>query len=188
MTQIARSKGMLPGQGIDVYLSNNIALLHGTVRTPGDSVLLANVLALEPEVLQIDNRLVAFGPTQATAQDPSGGQGPPGGGQQGTDSTGTHHEAGPNTGKIADAATKFSGGPISIINPATNTATLSYSLGGDAFTIPPGYRQNFHEDRVWAIRFSPGASRDEVQYRLHTGLYTFTSTNHGWELYHSKSP
>ena len=67
LTQIARSKGMLPGQGIDVYLSNNIALLHGTVRTLSDCVLLAKVLALEPGVRQIDNRLVAFGPTQATA-------------------------------------------------------------------------------------------------------------------------
>jgi hypothetical protein len=103
-------------------------------------------------------------------------------------STGIHHEAGPNTGKTADAATKPSGGPISIINPAKNTATLSYSLGGDAFTIPPGYRQNFHEDRAWAIRFSPGVNRDDVRYRLHTGLYTFTSTDHGWELYHSKLP
>ena len=68
LTQIARSKGMLPGQGIDVYLSNNIALLHGTVRTLSDCVLLAKVLALEPGVRQIDNRLVAFGPTQATAR------------------------------------------------------------------------------------------------------------------------
>ena len=162
--------------------------MQGAVGTPGDRVLMAKVLALEPEVQQIDNHLVAIGPTRPMAENPGGGQGPPGGGQQGTDSTGPHHEAGPNTGKTADAATKFSGGPISIINPATNTTTLTYSLGGDAFTIPPGYRQNFHEDRAWAIRFSPGANRDEVQYRLHSGLYTFTDTNHGWELYHSKLP
>ena len=90
--------------------------------------------------------------------------------------------------RFADAAIKFSGGPISIVNPATNTKTLSYSLGGAAFTIPPGYGQNFHEDRAWAIRFSPGGNRDDVLYRLQTGLYTFTSTDHGWELYHSKLP
>ena len=188
MTQIARTKGLLFGPTIDIYVSNNVALIQGAVGTTSDSTQLATALAHEPGVLRIDNRLVALGSVQATAQDPSEGQGPPGGGQQGTDSTGPHHEAGPNTGKTADAATKFSGGPISIINPATNNTTLTYSLGGDAFTIPPGYRQNFHEDRAWAIRFSPGDNRDEVLYRLHTGLYTFTSTDHGWELYHSKLP
>jgi hypothetical protein len=61
LMRIARAKGMLAGKGIDVYLSNNIALLQGTVRTPGDCILLANVLALEPEVRQIDNRLVVEG-------------------------------------------------------------------------------------------------------------------------------
>lgn len=188
LTQIARTKGLLFGPAIDVYVSNNVALIQGAVGTPSDSIQLATALAHEPGVLRIDSRLVALGSVQATAQDPSGGESASGGGPQGTGSAGTQHEAGPNTGKSANAATEFSGGPISIINPATNTATLSYTLGGDAFTIPPGYRQNFHEDRAWAIRFSPGANHDEVQYRLHTGLYTFTNTDHGWELYHSKSP
>jgi hypothetical protein len=164
LTQIARRKGLLFGPGIDVYVSNNVALIQGAVGTPSDSTLLAGLLALEPEVLRIDNRLVALGPNQ----------------------TGTQHEARPNPGKTADAATKFSGGPITIINPATNTATPSYTLDGQAFTIAPGYGQNFHEDRAWVIRFSRGANRDEVQYPLHSGLYTFTSTDHGWELYHSK--
>ena len=156
-------------------MSHNVALIQGAVGTPSDSTQLAAALALEPEILRIDNRLVALGSIQPAAHDPNGGQGPPSGGQQGTGSAGPRHEADPNTGKTADAATKFSGGPISIINPATNTATLTYSLGGNAFTIPPGYGQKFHEDRAWAIRFSPGANRDEVQYRLHPGLYTFTS-------------
>jgi hypothetical protein len=188
VTQIARSKGLLFGPAIDVYVSNNVALIQGAVVTPSDSTELATALAQEPGVLLIDSRLVAVGSIQATGQVPSGGHGPLGGGQQGTGGAGTQHEAGPNTGKTADVATKVSGGPISIINPATNTATLSYSLGGGAFTIPPGYRQDFREDRNWAIRFGPGANGNEIQYRLHTGLYTFTSTDHGWELYHSKLP
>lgn len=61
LTRLARTKGMLSGQGIDVYWSNNMVLLQGTVRTPSDCVRLANVLALEPGVRQIDNRLVAEG-------------------------------------------------------------------------------------------------------------------------------
>jgi hypothetical protein len=49
---------MLAGQDIDVYMSDNVARVQGAVRTPADCVLLKNVLALEPEVRQIDNRLV----------------------------------------------------------------------------------------------------------------------------------
>ncbi len=190
LTQIARSKGLLFGPAIDVYVSNNVVLIQGAVGTPSDSTLLASLLALEPDVVRIDNRLVALGSSQTTARGPGGGQasGQPGGGQKATADTSSPHVTGSNPGKTADAATKFNGGPITIINPATNTATLSYTLGGDAFTIAPGYGQNFHDDRAWTIRFSPGANRDDVQYGLHAGIYTFTSTDHGWELYRSKSP
>jgi hypothetical protein len=57
LTTIARDKGMLAGESINVYLSNNVALVQGRVRSPADRVLLANVLSLSPEVGQIDNRL-----------------------------------------------------------------------------------------------------------------------------------
>ena len=68
MTRIARSKGMLSGQGIDVYLSNDTARVQGTVRTAHDCVLLPSVLALEPDVRQIDNRLVVEGSGTASAK------------------------------------------------------------------------------------------------------------------------
>ena len=61
MTRIARSKGILAGQGIDVYMSNHVARMQGVIRLPADAVLLANVLALEPDVQNIDNRLVLEG-------------------------------------------------------------------------------------------------------------------------------
>ena len=62
LTRIARARSMLAGEGINVYLNNkNIALLLGSVRMPGDRVMLANVLSLEPDVGQIDNRLVVQG-------------------------------------------------------------------------------------------------------------------------------
>ena len=187
LTHIARSKGLLSGPAIDVYVSNKVTLIQGAVGTPGDCVLLARVLALQPEVQQIDNRLVAVGLPQTRVENRGGGKdrGHPDGSPHVTGIPGSHHEPGSAPGKTADAAMEFSSGPISIVNPATNSATVAYSLGGSAFTIPPGYGQNFHEDRARVIRFSPGANRDEVQYRLHTGLYTFTSTDHGWELHHS---
>ena len=71
LTQIARAKGMLTGPSIDVYLGNHVALLQGAVRTTDDGTLLTNVLALEPDVQQIDNRLV----TPGTGPQPSSRQG-----------------------------------------------------------------------------------------------------------------
>jgi hypothetical protein len=67
LTRIARSKGMLTGQGIDVYVGNVVTLVRGNVRLPSDRVLLARILALEPGVRQIDNRLVAKEPDAPAA-------------------------------------------------------------------------------------------------------------------------
>ena len=61
LTEIARSKHMVFGQGVDVYLGNNVAVLQGAVHTTADSALLASVLALEPDVRHIDNRLFIGG-------------------------------------------------------------------------------------------------------------------------------
>jgi hypothetical protein len=82
----------------------------------------------------------------------------------------------------------FSGGPITIDNPATNTATLSYTLDGNAYTIPPGYSQDLHEDRAWVIQFSRGTNLDQARYGLQSGLYSFTITDRGWELCRSELP
>jgi len=61
LTRIAHSRGMLTGQAIDVYLSGNVALVKGAVRTGANRVLLGNVLGLEPNVSRIDNRLAVEG-------------------------------------------------------------------------------------------------------------------------------
>jgi hypothetical protein len=82
----------------------------------------------------------------------------------------------------------FSGGPIKIINPAKNGVTLSYTLNGTVFTIRPGYSQDLREDQAWVIEFSRGENMDQAQYGLQTGVYTFTPTDHGWELYRSDFP
>jgi hypothetical protein len=82
----------------------------------------------------------------------------------------------------------FSGSPIRISNPATSGVTLSYTLDGNAYTIPPGYSQDLREDRAWVIEFNRGENLDPARYGLQAGLYTFTSTDHGWELYRSELP
>ena len=43
-------RGMLAGHAINVYLSGNVALVQGVVRTAADRVVLGNVLGLEPDV------------------------------------------------------------------------------------------------------------------------------------------
>jgi hypothetical protein len=77
----------------------------------------------------------------------------------------------------------FSGGPITITNPATNGVSLSYTLDGAAYTIAPGYSQDFREDRAWVVQFSRGGNMDQARYGLTSGVYSFTGTEHGWELY-----
>ena len=82
----------------------------------------------------------------------------------------------------------LSGGPITINNPAANKETLSYTLDGNAFTIPPGYSQDFREDRAWVVQFSRGANLEQARYTLQSGQYSFTNTDHGWELHRSEFP
>ena len=56
-------------------------------------------------------------------------------------------------------------------------------LNDATYSIPPGYSQNLTLDRPWVISFSRGENLGEARYGLETGLYTFASTDHGWELY-----
>jgi hypothetical protein len=77
----------------------------------------------------------------------------------------------------------FSGSPITITNPATNGVSLNYTLDGVAYTIAPGSSQDFREDRAWVVQFSRGGNLDQARYGLTSGLYSFTGTEHGWELY-----
>ena len=79
----------------------------------------------------------------------------------------------------------FSGGPIKIINPASNQAGLNYTLNGVTYSIPPGYSQDLREDRSWIIEFNRGSNMGDAQYGLTTGIYKFVRTGHGWELYRS---
>ena len=87
---------------------------------------------------------------------------------------------------LADPGANFSGGLIKIVNPAANQQSLSYTLNGNTYTIAPGYSQEFNEDRAWVVQFTRGANSELVQYGLQSGLYSFASTDHGWELFRSE--
>ena len=67
----------------------------------------------------------------------------------------------------------FSGGLIKIANPAANQETLSYTLDGNAYTISPGYSQEFREDRDWVVEFSRGENLEQARYGLQSGRALF---------------
>ncbi len=61
LTRIGQTRRMLAGPAINVYLSGNVALMRGVVRSTADRTVLRNVLGLEPNVSRIDDRLVVQG-------------------------------------------------------------------------------------------------------------------------------
>lgn len=77
-------------------------------------------------------------------------------------------------------------GPITITNPKESSASLKYSLNNYSYTIAPGESQQLRNDRNWVIAFGSGGSKGNVRYTLSTGVYTFTATNDGWDLFHRK--
>jgi hypothetical protein len=84
---------------------------------------------------------------------------------------------------IDNPAPAGSGLPIKIVNPAANKTTLSYTLDGNPYTIAPGSGQDLTMDHPWVIEFNRGGNFGQARYGLESGLYTFTSTDHGWELF-----
>lgn len=73
---------------------------------------------------------------------------------------------------------------IKIVNPKTNTATLSYTLDGQVYQIKPGETQDLEYE--YEIAFDRGNGGASVRYSLTKGVYTFTPTAEGtWELYNS---
>ena len=73
---------------------------------------------------------------------------------------------------------------IKIVNPKTNTATLSYTLDGEVYQIKPGEVQELEYE--YEIAFDRGNGGAAGRYSLTKGVYTFTPTAEGaWELYNS---
>lgn len=73
------------------------------------------------------------------------------------------------------------GGEIVIFSPSANVANVNYALNGQVFTMIPGTKQQFVNDRAWTIQFEtvPG---QVATYSLKTGRYKFKSTPAGLAL------
>lgn len=76
-------------------------------------------------------------------------------------------------------------GPVRILNPASNEAALSFTVNGQRYSVPPGHHQDLPAAAGQVIEFHRGGNRGPARYSLQGGLYTFTPTDQGWELYHT---
>lgn len=72
---------------------------------------------------------------------------------------------------------------IQIVNPAQTGVPLTYTLNGTQYTIRPGETQNLQLDRSWTIEFDRGGQFGAARYDLAPGVYAFSPTARGWELY-----
>ena len=73
--------------------------------------------------------------------------------------------------------------PVTVINPATNDATLSFAVGGQIYTLQAGESKDVDTTSGNEIQFDRG-NGDTARYSLSDGAYTFGATPSGWELYH----
>jgi hypothetical protein len=77
---------------------------------------------------------------------------------------------------------------IRLLNPATNRSPVSYTLSGFAFAMRPGEKQDLQADQRWIIEFNRGDQFGVARYGLRPGIYRFTPTDKGWELYQDPWP
>ena len=74
------------------------------------------------------------------------------------------------------------GGEIVLFSPSTTTSDIRYTLNGHQYTMRPGTKQRFTNDRTWTVQFEshPGHL---VSYTLHSVHYKFKQTESGLGLF-----
>ena len=84
-------------------------------------------------------------------------------------------------------AQPYTGPGVTIRNPAGSQVKLLYLLD-DATEgeIASGESQKLAEKGSYVISFDRGGNHGSARYTITEGLYQFTMTDHGWELYRQK--
>jgi hypothetical protein len=77
------------------------------------------------------------------------------------------------------------GGEILLFSPATNTGDVNYTLNGQLFTMPPGTKQRFVNDRKWTIQFE-SAPGQVTAYTLESARYKFKPSETGLGLFQTQ--
>ena len=77
------------------------------------------------------------------------------------------------------------GGEILLFSPPTNPSDIRYNLNGRSYTMRPGTKQKFTNDRNWKIQFesSPG---QVATYTLNSTRYKFKATEGATALYETQ--
>lgn len=77
------------------------------------------------------------------------------------------------------------GGEILLFSPSTNTGNIRYTLNGQPYTMPPGTKQRFTNDRTWTIQFESAPGRTTT-YTLSADRYKFTTSETGVGLFQTQ--
>lgn len=77
------------------------------------------------------------------------------------------------------------GGEILLFSPTTNGGDVNYTLNGQPFTMPPGTKQRFVNDRQWTVQFE-SAPGQVTTYTLEAAHYKFKATTTGLGLFQTQ--
>ena len=77
------------------------------------------------------------------------------------------------------------GGEILLFSPATNSDDVRYTLNGNPYTMAPGTKQKFTNDRTWTIEFESSPGRVS-QYTLTSSRYKFKPSDAGLGLFQTQ--
>jgi hypothetical protein len=73
-----------------------------------------------------------------------------------------------------------------VTNPPANGQTLNFAVNGQAHSVRPGESKELTVGGGSTIEFDRGSGQGAGRYQLSQGVYTFTPTERGWELYRSE--
>ncbi len=77
------------------------------------------------------------------------------------------------------------GGEILLFSPASNPGDVRYTLNGIPYTMSPGTKQKFTNDRTWTIEFESSPGR-VAQYTLISSRYKFKPSDAGLGLFQTQ--
>jgi hypothetical protein len=81
----------------------------------------------------------------------------------------------------------YAGPGVTVRNPAGTKVNLSYLLDdSQEQEISAGETQKLTAKGSYIVSFDRGGSHGTARYTITEGLYEFTMTDHGWELYRQK--
>ncbi|MFN0017689.1 MAG: hypothetical protein ACKVP0_05470 [Pirellulaceae bacterium] len=84
-------------------------------------------------------------------------------------------------------AAAYAGPGVTVRNPVGSKVKLAYMLDDSAEQeIAAGETQKLTEKGSYIVSFDRGGKHGTARYTITEGLYEFTMTDHGWELYRQK--